>query len=440
MVEKKKSICLFCSLGCGVAFRTAGENVLAIDYDGPLCARGHYNLELLNHPARLTEPQIGSRKVSWQEALSFVSRKLKESDPDSIAILLSANASNEEAALAGKLAKSLRVKNISACGNPADQEAYEGIKWEAEGSSLKKIEEIGSEETLLIIGDALTRSPVLSRKINQVKYGKRGNQIMVIDPNETHTTWFATTHIKNKPGTEALVLADMIKAAKEGKDAFSNAASGTIIFAPGRNKQRNDLIAYLSKVLASLSPSKKHLILYAFGNTLGVNSILDQIVENRASYSEIAGEIKKGDIKTLLMLGEDVSPDIPEIKRVDFISMSHYFKTDLVDQAVALLPLASHLEEKGSFTLADGRTETKEAVAPKVGGKSNLDILAALLNLKPEAGEIPQRISEVKVDLEQKLAEAKKITGQEEAPVEDITHFGNNSLVKNFYWFRVNNG
>ena len=78
MVEKRNTICLFCSLGCGVAFRTSNDLVTAIDYDkenpvnlGSLCPRGYYNFELINHPQRLMYPQIGKNKVSWNEAVSF---------------------------------------------------------------------------------------------------------------------------------------------------------------------------------------------------------------------------------------------------------------------------------------------------------------------------------------------------------------------------------
>ena len=166
----KKSICLFCSLGCGVAFRTAGEHVLAIDYDkenpingGSLCPRGNYNFELLNHPQRLTEPMIGRKKVSWSEAISFLGRRLKEFDPGSIGIFLSSISSNEDAYLAAKLAKLLGIKNISAAGDPADLEAYQGYKGDVSGSALSGVEEIGKGSALLIIGDILARSPVLSR-------------------------------------------------------------------------------------------------------------------------------------------------------------------------------------------------------------------------------------------------------------------------------------
>lgn len=480
MVEKKKSICLFCSLGCGVAFRTSGEHVTAIDYDkenpingGSLCPRGNYNFELLNHPQRLVDPQIGKRKVSWGEALSFLKHKLKEFDPNSVGILLSSMSSNEDAYMAAKLAKVLGIKNISAAGDPADLEAYQGQKWEAKGAELSKIGEIDKGEALLIVGDVLTRSPVLSKRVNKVKYGKRGNKIMVIDPNITHTSWFATTHLKNNPGTEALLLAAMIKVISDEKKKkidfnlekaakavgipqeqiekaakeFNAASSGTIIFVPRETNEKNDLISFFIKVLAGLSPNKKFITFYGFGNTLGVNTILDQMLEGHASYLELVKKIENGQLKALLMLGEDISASLPELKKIKFVAMSNYFATELVDKAVLLLPLASHLENSASYALADGRVDGLKPVAPKVGAKSNLEIIASLLNAEMETKKIGQEIKAIlskgapleKVDLKQKMGEASKITPKEKVVQLDITHFGNNSLVKNFFWFKVNN-
>jgi predicted molibdopterin-dependent oxidoreductase YjgC len=376
------------------------------------------------------------------------------------------------------LAKVLGIKNICAAGDPADLEAYQGCKWEVTGAELSKIEEIGGSEALLIIGDILTRSPVLSKRVNQVKYGKRGNKIMVIDPNKTHTSWFATTHLANQPGTEALLLAALIKVIadenKKGKidinlekvskavgipaeviikaaKDFNAAASGTIIFVPRAKNKRNDLIGYFVKVLAGLSPNKKFITFYGHGNTLGVNTILDRMLGEHSSCPEMLKRIEKGQLKALLMLGEDISASHPDlekkIRNLKFIAMSNYFVNELVDEAVLVLPLASHLEGVASYTLADGSVVKLDGVAPKVGAKSNLEIIASLMNtgieperISQEAGEVVKKgVPQEKVDLKQKLSEAQKITAKEQVPQLNITHFGNNSLVKNFFWYKVNN-
>jgi len=468
MVEKRRSICLFCSLGCGYVLRTSNDQVIAIDYDkvnpintGSLCPRGHYNLDLINHPQRLTEPQIGNRKVSWDEAVSYAKKVLKKFDPSSIGIALSSISSNEDALMACRAAELMGTENIFAAGDPADIEAYQGNRWAVEGSSMQNLEGIGGSDALLIIGDILTRSPVLSKRINKVKYGKRGNQIIVIDPNISHTSWFATTHLKNKPGTEALLMAAVLKViAEENKrgeididirkvsqtvgipadsiiraaKAFDASESGTMIFVPGGNVQRNDLVQYFIKMASSFSINKKHITFYGFGNSLGVNTIIDSMTKNKQS--------KIGGIKALISLGDEAN-----VEGLDLAVRCGFFIPDTIDDNTVLLPMASHMERKGSVTLAGGRTESFKPIAHKVGGRSGLEILMSLTDTKMEFDDVLDEtdkilgkgIKQEKVDLKQKISEAQKITAKGSASPANITHFGNNKLVKRFFWYRVNN-
>jgi len=469
MVDKRKTTCLFCSLGCGVVFRTSAGQITAIDYDrenpinlGSLCPRGYYNLELINHPQRLTQPQIGKTIVTWDEAISFAKMELKKFDPSSIGIALSSMASNEDAYTACLMANLMGIKKISSVGDPADIEALDGNRWSVENSFLENVESIGDRDALLIIGDILTRSPVLSRRINKVKYGKRGNQVIVIDPNISHTTWFATTHLQNRPGTEALLMAAILKVlAEENKrenididlqkvsqtvgipaeaiiraaKSFDDAESGTIIFAPGRNIQRNDLAQYFVKAASSFSINKKHITFYSYGNALGVSTIIDSMVNGR--------EKDLGGVKALISLGEDTF--VPGVK---FTVRSGFFAPDALNENDVLLPLASHIERKGNVTMAGKRNVNFKPIAHKVGGRSNVKIVNSLADIKMDFGEtldqtsriLSAGITEEKVDLKQKISEARDINSDIPTSPEDITHFGNNKLVNRFFWYRVNNG
>lgn len=484
--QLRKSICLFCSLGCGLAFRMDREQVKEIDYDkdnpinhGSLCTRGYYNLELLNHPQRLITPQIGSQPIPWSEAFAQINNRLKQVDPETVGILISAQSSNEEAYLAARLAKTYGIKNISASGEPADLEAYKGWRWEVPNASFGRVEGIDKVESLLIIGDILARSPVLSRRINQVKYSKRGNKIMVVDPNPSHTSWFATQHLKIIPGTEALVLAAFIKIIAEGRKKlsfkvdlekiakltgisqevlvrsakeFDASPSGYILFVPSATKQRNDLIAYFCKVLSSLSENKKHLSFYTQGNQLGINLVLDQLHERRPDYPELMKRIEKGTIKNLFLLGDNFFSEDEKgeqkLRQVEFLVQASYFPVPPLASNTLLLPLASYLEEKGTYSLVDGRKEEHAAVVPPIGAKSSLAILAELLNIDiiEEREKIRLQVEELiakwitkeKVDLQSKLLEASEILPQPEYPLEEVFHFGSTPWVKKFFWHRIN--
>lgn len=430
-----------------MAFRTAGEHITAIEYDkenpvnrGSLCPRGHYNLEMLNHPGRLTRPKIGKRPVSWDEAINFIKQELKLFSKEEIGITLSCLASNEDAQAVAKLARSIGTKNVCAAGYPADLEAYQGARYEVSGAQVASLSDVENAEALLIVGDLLNRAPVLSRRINRVKYGKKGNKIIVIDPNKTHTSWFATEHLQIRPGTEAAVLAAMLEKRGKAAEDFAAARSGVIIFVPSKNIERNDLVQLLVKMLAVASPGKKYITYYMYGNTLGVNSIIDHEIPEHVSYFEMLKKINSGEIKAILMLGEDLSASHPEIKkRFKFVARSDYFggESAVDSDTTVLLPLASQLDGGGSYLLADGRIESLTAVAPKVGSLTNAEIVSLILGTRVEKGvkfEMPTE----KIDLKLKVEEAKSVKGKDKAEIEPIVNFGSNVLTKNFFWYRVN--
>ena len=464
----RKSLCLFCSLGCGVAFRCDGDRTKELDYDkenpvcnGALCPRGHYNIELLTHPGRLMAPRIGNREVSWSEALSFIHQGLAEFKPEELAIIVSSNASCEDAHLAAKLARSLGTKNISAAGDPADLQAYCGAGYDVTGAEPAKLEDIDNSEALLIVGDLLVRSPVLSQRVNKVKYGKRGNKVIVIDPNRTHTAWFATTHLKNKPGTEALVMAalaagpeidlnrvseltglrvnELERAAKD----FADAPTGTVIVSPGLNKSRNDLIGYFAKRLAAGSPGKKYINFFSYGNTLGVNTVLDREAAGHLPYDILIEKMNAAEIKAALMFGEAVP-----VRHLRFAVKASFFPDETAYETEVQLPLASQLDGGGTYLLADGRQAEPAPVTPKAGAKTNGEIIALIMNseyneekVKSEtAASLAQGRATEKVNSHELMTEVMSIGAGLERPDENITHFGNNELAKRFFWFRLKAG
>jgi anaerobic selenocysteine-containing dehydrogenase len=242
-----------------------------------------------------------------------------------------------------------------------------------------------------------------------------------------------------------------VEANSEAARGFNASAAGTIIFVPGKDKQRNDLIACFSKLMASYSPGKKYIIFYNFGNTLGVNTVLDRLIEGRTAYPELLKKIEHGQLKAMLMLGENLAASHPDlekkIRHLKFVAMSGCFAAELMDDSVLLLPLASHLEGRGTYAMADGKLEKPEAVAPPVGARSNLEIIAAIMNAKIEleailretGAEVEQGAPSEAMGLNEKIAEAQKIKAGESATEANITHFGNNNLVRNFMWYKVNN-
>jgi predicted molibdopterin-dependent oxidoreductase YjgC len=475
----RRTTCMFCSMGCGVAFRASGDNITAIDYDkenpvnhGALCPRGYYNFELLNHPKKLNAPYIGEHKVTWNEANAFIKEGLKHFKGEEIGILLSMNAMNEDAYMAARMAEALGTTNVTAYGDHADIDTFTGLTQSGQLQNFAEVNKIGTFETLLIVGDILSRSPVLSKQINKVKYGKRGNQIIVIDANNSHTAWFATQHLRPKAGTESLLVAALLKvvadansrgpidldldkaaevtgvtvaAIKKAAKTFDDSMSSCVIFAPNADVPGNDQIEHFVNQLSSYSVGSKHITFFSYGNAYGVNKILEAQAKDHTSHKEVMKRVMDGTIKALFIFGEDI-PDLP--KSLKMIVKGVFFKNGPAENNTVTLPLASSMERKGTIALAGDRNLTLIPIAHKVGGRAIWKIILNIAPISIGFDEILRKTQDcvffcgVVEPTDTNSIVQKAISGAKEVPAKpmNITHFGNNELVKNFYWWRVNNG
>jgi thiosulfate reductase/polysulfide reductase chain A len=103
-------------------------NPKSIDNGKALCARGNAGIKLVYDPDRLKYPMrnVGERgkpvwkKISWEEALDLVARRLgeikAEYGPDSIGVLASARITNEENYIAQKFTRAvLQTNSVDHC-------------------------------------------------------------------------------------------------------------------------------------------------------------------------------------------------------------------------------------------------------------------------------------------------------------------------------------
>ena len=464
----KKSVCLFCSLGCGLACRVEGREAVAIDYDrnnpvnlGALCPRGYYNYELLNHPGRLTSPSVGGEDGSWGEAASKVRRELQGIDPGSIGIVVSPLMSLEEGAIAAALAEKLKTRYLCVGGGLADNYAAVGASWRLAEDHPATLEEIETSDRLLIIGDILTRTPVLSRRINAVK-AKKGSRIIVVDPHRSHAAWFASRHITLKSGMEVLFAAALVKllsgadeaelaaltdkigvpmsALKETAADLFGPEPGTVIVVPSPNRRRNDLLIYFVRILAGLT-NKKWISFHEGGNIVGLNALFDGRHPGRARYFELIKKLKQGAIQGLFLLGEDLS-DLESVAPKLLIK-SRFFKSKLSREAICF-PQASHLELAGSYIFSGNRRENALPLVPAAGGRDLAAWLAEIFELDVEGARHQAADTAVKMagelfDLETVMNEAAKIEPMPDCQVENVTNFAGNELASNFFWYRANN-
>jgi predicted molibdopterin-dependent oxidoreductase YjgC len=125
------TICPYCGCGCGFYLESLDGRLIGTIPSktspanrGKLCVKGWNVHEFVQSEKRLTKPLVRKEgkltEVSWDEALDYTARRLREirdqHGPGSIAFLASAKVTNEENYLLQKFARAgVGTNNIDHC-------------------------------------------------------------------------------------------------------------------------------------------------------------------------------------------------------------------------------------------------------------------------------------------------------------------------------------
>ncbi|WP_410675177.1 molybdopterin oxidoreductase family protein [Amycolatopsis sp. cmx-4-68] len=205
--------CPYCALQCGM--RLDGARVTPRDFPvnaGGLCQKGWTSGSLLTSPKRLTTPMIrvdgALEPVSWDFALDFVARKLRETQaahgPDGVAIFGGGGLTNEKAYLLGKFARvALGTSQIDYNGRFCmSSAAAAGIKaFGADRGMPFPVTDLKDADVVLLAGaNPAETMPPFTQHL-------RGADLIVVDPRRTPTAELASLHLAPAPGTDlALAL------------------------------------------------------------------------------------------------------------------------------------------------------------------------------------------------------------------------------------------
>lgn len=129
--KKVRTTCSYCGVGCQLFLHVNDNRVVkvtGVEEVGPnygsLCVKGRFGYDFIHSDQRLTAPLIRKDgrlvEASWDEALDLVARRLTEireaHGGDSIGVLTSARATNEENYLAQKFTRAvLKTNNVDHC-------------------------------------------------------------------------------------------------------------------------------------------------------------------------------------------------------------------------------------------------------------------------------------------------------------------------------------
>ena len=212
-----RTICPYCGVGCEIDVGTRDGRIVSVRpvLDAPvnrghLCVKGRYAHGFVSAPDRIAAPMIrdaaGWRPVSWSEATMFVAHRIADlvarHGPDSIGILGSARATNEDNYVAQKFARAVvGTNNVDCCARVCHAPSAAALKRTlGAGLSTNSFDDIEMARAILVCGANATEShPVVGARIKQA--ARRGAHLIVVDPRRIELAHYAEVHLAIEPGT-----------------------------------------------------------------------------------------------------------------------------------------------------------------------------------------------------------------------------------------------
>ncbi len=217
-----RTTCPYCGVGCEMNVGTRDGRIVSVKpvLDAPvskghLCVKGRYAFEFVTAEDRVTQPMIRDgdtwRTTSWDAAYRFIVERLRglieRCGPDSIGVLASARATNEENYLTQKLARTaLGTNNVDCCARVCHTPSGVALK-RALGAGLatNSFDDIEAARTILVWGANATEDhPIVGARIKQAV--RRGANLIVVDPRRIELAEWASIHVALGPGTNVPLL------------------------------------------------------------------------------------------------------------------------------------------------------------------------------------------------------------------------------------------
>ncbi|MDQ7842263.1 MAG: formate dehydrogenase subunit alpha [Armatimonadota bacterium] len=226
-----RTTCPYCGVGCELLAGTRNGRLVQVKpvleapvNKGHLCVKGRYAFTFVHAPDRITTPLIREgarwRETSWDEAISFAARRLREiaaqHGPPSVGVLGSARATNEENYLAQKFARVvLQTNNVDCCARVCHAPSAAALRaMLGTGAATSSFDDIERARTILLCGTNATENhPIVGARIKQAVL--RGARLIVIDPRRIELADYADYHLQLRPGTNVPLLNAMAAAVLE---------------------------------------------------------------------------------------------------------------------------------------------------------------------------------------------------------------------------------
>ena len=218
-----RTTCSYCGVGCEMDVEVRADRIVrvrpALDAPvnkGHLCIKGRYAFGFVHAPDRQTRPLVRERgkwaPASWDAALERCAGELRRIadrfGPDSIGVLGSARATNEDNYLTQKFARVvLGTNNVDCCARVCHTPSAAALKaMLGAGAATNSFDDIEKAATIFVCGaNPLENHPIVGARIRQ-QVLRRKAALIVADPRRTELARAATIHLALRPGTNIPLL------------------------------------------------------------------------------------------------------------------------------------------------------------------------------------------------------------------------------------------
>jgi NADH-quinone oxidoreductase chain G len=238
--ERHETVCAYCGVGCTVVAQVRDDIIMRVVpklgsavNNGMLCSRGRFGYEFVGSKDRLTTPLIKKNgmltEATWEEAITFVARKLSEIKAafgsQAIAGIASPRCTNEDNYLFQKFMRAAvgtnNIDTTARTGFAGAQGFLENIF--GQGVTANLISGLANSDTVMVIGgDPTTINPILGLQIRAC--ARRDGTVLTVGSIDG-LRHFNPMKLLPKLQTEATLLEGIVAALREKKGLpGSNAA------------------------------------------------------------------------------------------------------------------------------------------------------------------------------------------------------------------------
>ncbi|MGY5873241.1 MAG: formate dehydrogenase subunit alpha [Candidatus Thorarchaeota archaeon] len=224
MIQYEKTICPYCSCGCGIYLVIEDGKIIGQEpqtdhpvNEGGNCPKGRNAYQFLYAEDRLKTPMIRKSgkliECSWDEAFDLIVKKLKEAGPDEFGMLASGKNTNEDAYVIQKFTRVIMgTNNVEYCGRLCHSSTAAGLG-PTVGSGVMPISQLDIEnvDCIFLVGINLKETfPLMYMRALRAK--ERGAKVIVIDPRKSATAReLSDVHLQLESGTDVVVTNAMMK-------------------------------------------------------------------------------------------------------------------------------------------------------------------------------------------------------------------------------------